>query len=67
LRLLKKTRRKFNDELKPELISRLEEKLTPYAVEIKYPGILSKELTIDKAKEAVELCTSAFTIKYWRR
>ncbi len=32
------------------------EKLTPYAVEIRYLGILDEELTIDKAKETVELC-----------
>ncbi|WXG41969.1 MAG: hypothetical protein WED07_14590 [Candidatus Freyarchaeum deiterrae] len=32
------------------------EKLTPYAVEIRYPGVLDEEITIDKAKEAVELC-----------
>ena len=29
--------------------------LTPYAVEIRYPGIFDEFLTIDKAREAVEL------------
>ncbi len=31
------------------------EMLTPYAVEIRYPGIIDEELTIDRAKDAVEL------------
>lgn len=37
-------------------ISEMGEKLTPYAVEIRYPGILDEEITIDKTKEAIELC-----------
>lgn len=31
------------------------ERLTPYAVEARYPSILDEELTIDQAKEAVKI------------
>ena len=36
-------------------IIELGDKLTPYAVEIRYPDILVEEPTIDKAKEAIEI------------
>lgn len=38
-----------------EGIIELGEKLTPYAVEIRYPGVLVEEPTIDRAKEAIEI------------
>ncbi len=38
-----------------EGIIELGEKLTPYAVEIRYSGVLVEEPTIDRAKEAIEI------------
>jgi len=37
------------------------EKLTPYAVEIRYPGILVDEPTIERAKDAIEMAVKIKT------
>jgi len=36
-------------------IIELGDRLTPYAVAIRYPGILDEELTLNKAKKAIEI------------
>src|SRR3989304_10050126 len=38
-----------------EQIVELGEKLTPYAIEIRYPDVLTEEPTIERAKESIEI------------